>query len=187
MAKTQASQPRAPAKVRGRERGNIYFFYRPKIDGQAAESFDDVQRLYMILSPRGRDSYRLLIIGGKRLPAADGRGDRKAWAFVEKVASQAQEVEDELDPKSRLTKTRGERQIPAARPAGEGVYVLARHEDHTHLAYELDFPKRPGEVQRELRIRKKASYTVAAKNPDAFAPDLATSLNNLGARLSALI
>jgi hypothetical protein len=49
-----------------------------------------VQRLYMILSPRGRDSYRLLIAGSKRRPAVEGRGDRKAWAFVEKVASRAE-------------------------------------------------------------------------------------------------
>jgi hypothetical protein len=167
MAKTQASQPRAPAEVRVRERGDIYFAYRPKIDGQAAESFDDVQRLYMILSPRGRDSYRLLIIGGKRLPAVDGRGDRKAWAFVEKVASQAQEVEDELDPKSRLTKTRGERQIPAARPAGEGVYTIVRHSRHTHLAYALELPPEPGEVQRALNIVEEGNYVVAVKNPKA--------------------
>jgi len=68
MAKTQARRPLAPTQVRVRERGNIYFAYRPKIDEQVAQSLDDVERLYMILSPRGRDSYRLLVIGGKRLP-----------------------------------------------------------------------------------------------------------------------
>jgi hypothetical protein len=153
-----------------RERGDIYFAYRPKIDEQVARSFDDVQRLYMILNPRGRDAYRLLIIGEKRLPAVDGGGDRKAWAFVAKVASNVEDVEDELDPKTRLTETRGERHIPAARPAGEGVYVIVRHGNHTHLAYGLELPPHAGEVQRALNIVEEGSYIVAVKNPKAESP-----------------
>jgi hypothetical protein len=57
------------------ESGDIYFAYRPKIDKQAARSIDDVQRLYMILHPRGKRSYRLIIVGEKRLPFVDGGGD----------------------------------------------------------------------------------------------------------------
>jgi len=169
MAKTQARRPLAPTQVRVRERGNIYFAYRPKIDEQVAQSLDDVERLYMILSPRGRDSYRLLVIGGKRLPAVNGSGERKTWAFVEKVSSRAEDVEDELDPKTRLTKTRGERQLPAARPAGEGVYAIVRHRSHTHLAYALELPPEPGEVQRALNIVEEGSYVAAVKNPKAKA------------------
>ena len=51
---------RAPAR---RERGHIYFAYRPKIDGEAARGLEDVERFYVILSPQGRDSYRLLVVG----------------------------------------------------------------------------------------------------------------------------
>ncbi|EMD32626.1 hypothetical protein CERSUDRAFT_126728 [Gelatoporia subvermispora B] len=34
------------------ERGHIYFFYRPKVQLEEAESLDDVQRFYMVLVPR---------------------------------------------------------------------------------------------------------------------------------------
>ena len=94
-------------------------------------------RLYMILSPRPKRSYRLIIIGEKHLPAVSGGGDRKSWGFVEKVASRPEEVEDELDPEVYDTKTPGERQLPPARPAGEGIYAIVRHSGHTHLAYAL--------------------------------------------------
>ena len=65
------------------------------------------------------------------------------------------------------TKTRGLRVQPPARPAGEGVYAIARHGDHTHLAYRLELPEAPGEMQRALRILPEASYIVAAFNPEA--------------------
>src|SRR6266853_6356315 len=48
-----------------------------------------------------------------------------------------EKVEDALDRQQYETKTRGERVRPEARRAGEGVYVLARHGDHTHLAYDV--------------------------------------------------
>jgi hypothetical protein len=152
------------------ERGNIYFFYRPRIEEQAVHGFEDVQRMYMILRAHGKRSYRLIIIGEKRLPVVTGAGDRKLWGFVEKVASRAEEVEDELDPKTYPTRTRGERHLPAARPAGEGVYAIARHRDHTHLAYALELPTKPGEVQRALNIVEEGSYIISVKNPEAPSP-----------------
>jgi hypothetical protein len=154
---------RAPARLR--ERGHIYFAYRPKIDVEAARGLEDVERFYVILSPQGRDSYRLLVVGQKRLPATTGADDRKGWAFVERVSSDAEEIEDELDPKNRLTLTRGLRHIPAGRPAGEGVYAIARHNNHTHLAYLLELPAAPGPVQQAFHIQSQAAYVVAVRNP----------------------
>jgi len=58
----------------------------------------------------------------------------------------------------------------SARPAGEGVYALARHGNHTHLLYALELPEEPDEVQRELRIGKQGSYLVSVKNPQAGSP-----------------
>jgi hypothetical protein len=81
------------------ERGDIYFAYRPRIDVPAARGVADVQRLYMILSPYGKRSHRLIVIGEERLPALAG-GDRKTWAFVDKVAARAEDVEDKLDPRT---------------------------------------------------------------------------------------
>ena len=81
------------------------------------------------------------------------------------MSSDAEEIEDELDPKRRLTRTRGLRHIPAGRPAGEGVYAIARHNNHTHLAYLLELPPTPGPVQEALRILPRAAYVVAVRNP----------------------
>ncbi len=121
-----------------------------------------------ILHPQGKRVWRLLVIPRKRLPEV-GSHERE-WAFVDTVGHLPEEVEDALDRQLYETRTRGERVRPEARPAGEGVYALVRHGDHTHLAYQLEFPKRPGDVQRELRIQKKASYIVAVKNPAAPSP-----------------
>ncbi len=52
----------------------------------------------------------------------------------------------------------------------EGVYAIVRHGRHTHLAYELELPKEPGDVQRELLIEPKASFVVTVRNPEAPAP-----------------
>jgi hypothetical protein len=149
------------------ERGDIYFAYRPRIDAPAARGFADVQRLYIILSPHGKRSHRLIVIGQKRLPALTGSGDRQTWGFVDKVATRAEDVEDALDPRTYPTQTRGERHVAPARPAGEGVYALVRHAGHTHLAYALELPATPGEVQRALNIAPEGSYIAAVKNPEA--------------------
>src|SRR5260370_35135387 len=71
--------PRAASLL---ERGNIYFAYRPRVQAQTAHGFDDVQRFYVVLSPRGKASYRLIVIGQKKLPAVTGRGDRVAWGVA---------------------------------------------------------------------------------------------------------
>lgn len=62
------------------------------------------------------------------------------------------------------------RELPAARPAGEGVYAIVRHDSHTHLAYSLELPRKPGKVQRDLRIDDEASYILTVKNPEKPAP-----------------
>jgi hypothetical protein len=89
---------------------------------------------------------------------------------VDKVGSKPQEVEDDLDRKEYQTKTRGERVQPEARPAGEGVYAIVQHGDHTHLAYVLELPDTPGEVQQSLNIAEEASYIISVKNPEQPSP-----------------
>lgn len=151
------------------ERGDIYFVYRPRVDEETVEGFADVQRTYMILSPSGRGRHRLIVLGQKRLPEAH-TGGRRVWGFVDKVGRRPEEVEDELERAVYGTKTLGVREQPAARPAGEGVYAIVRHDDHTHLAYALELPRRPGDVQEELRIEPQASYVISVKNPEAPSP-----------------
>jgi hypothetical protein len=152
------------------ERGGIYFLFRPKVEVPVPHDFDDVQRLYLVLHPLDRATYRLIIVWEKRLPATTREGDRRSWAFVDKVASRPEEIEDELDPQPYETRTRGPRLEPPARPAGEGVYAIVRHEDHTHLAFALELPEEPGEVQRALDIPRQGSYIVSVRNPESPAP-----------------
>jgi hypothetical protein len=151
------------------ERGGIYFAFRPRVDVGSPAGIDDVQRFYMILSPREEKRYRLIVFGQKKLPAVEDGGERY-WAFVEKVSRKADAITAELVAETHETKTRGERTRPAARPVGEGVYALVRHGDHTHLAYVLELPSTLQDVQRALNIREEASYVISVKNPDQPSP-----------------
>ena len=151
------------------ERGDIFFIYRPRVQEESAESLEDVQRSYMVLSPKGKQRHRLIVLGQKRLPEIHDGGDR-VWGYVDMVERDPRNVEEELGRQTYETKTRGERTRPEARPAGEGVYAIVRHDDHTHLAYELELPRKPGEVQEELEIEPEASYIISIKNPEAPSP-----------------
>jgi hypothetical protein len=151
------------------ERGNIYFLYRPRVEQKGASGLADIQRFFLVLSPYGKERYRLVVVGRKKLPEVESHRDR-SWAFVEKVSHRAEEIEEGLDALTYVTKTRGERHLAPARPAGEGVYALVRHDDHTHLAFALELPRQPGAVQQELNIPEEGSYIVAVKNPAQSAP-----------------
>ena len=153
------------------EQGDIYFLYRPQVGEKETrvEGLEEIQRFYMVLKPRGKRRYRLIVVPRKQLPDTGDRQE-KFWGFVDKVSSKPQEVEDELDRADYQTKTRGQRTQPAARPAGEGVYAIVQHGDHTHLAYVLELPDRPGEVQQSLNIAEEASYIISVKNPEQPSP-----------------
>ncbi len=150
------------------ERGDIFFLYRPRVDRREARSLDDVQRLYVILRSRGRDEYRRLVIGRKRMPKAGAH--ERYWAFVDRVARDPGAIIDDLREVRYTTRTRGERALSPARPAGEGVYAIVAHDDHSHLAYRLELPARVGEVQHDLRIEPEASYVAAVRNPGVRPP-----------------
>jgi hypothetical protein len=164
------------------ERGDIYFLYRPRVEEKSPEGLEDVQRSYIVLKPDERDRYRLIILGRKRLPQIE-EGGEKNWAYVAMVRKDPKSVEKELREETYQTKTRGERHLPAARPAGEGRYAVARHGDHTHLVYALELPEKPGEVQRELDIEESGSYIISIKNPEKPSPPSAGLPRNAKAEL----
>jgi hypothetical protein len=112
------------------EQGNIYFLYRPKVQQEHPHGEADVERFYMVLSPDGKSMYREIIIGRKGLPTIKNGGERN-WAFVKKIVKNARDLEEEFGRVEYSTKTRGDREIPPVRPAGEGVYAIVRHENHT--------------------------------------------------------
>jgi hypothetical protein len=150
------------------EKGDIYFLYRPRVETDEVHGLRDVERFYIVLKPWRTRLYRLIIVGRKRLPDP-GQHDR-FWAFVWRVFRDPAALSEELGEQTYETKTRGLRHVPPARPAAEGIYALVRHGTHTHLAYVLELPEREGPAERELNIRREASYIVAVKNPETPAP-----------------
>jgi hypothetical protein len=150
------------------ERGDIYFFYRPRVNVDEVRSLDDVQRLFFVLHVDGIHRLRDIIVGTKHLPNADSH--ERAWAFVAQVTDRAEDLRAELRQRTYETKTRGERRQPPARPVGEGRYIIADHDGHSHLACVLELPPELGDAQRTMRIEREASYVVAVRNPDAPAP-----------------
>jgi hypothetical protein len=154
--------------VRILEEGDIFFCYRPKVDVARVRGLADIQRFHVILKPGSKDVFRRVVVGRKRLPDIAAR--ERTWGFVDLVTTSPEEIEDEFDPESYETRTRGRRLVQAARPVGEGVYAIVSHENHTHLAYALELPETPGPAQAELNIGAQASFIVTVRNPDMPAP-----------------
>jgi len=146
------------------EKGDIYFFIRPDVSTTEVKGLGEVQRFYMVLNPDSDSKFREIVVGQKKLPDIDEQ--ERFFAYVEHVFSDADELKKELEGGEYETKTRGEREEMPARAVGEGRYVLAQHEDHSHLAYALEQPKTPNQVQKDLRIESEGSYVISVRNPD---------------------
>lgn len=95
------------------------------------------------------------------------RSGRDRWtAFVEKAGASFAELKERfLAGAEYSTKTVGERHIPAASPAGEGVYAITRTGRESHLVYVLTLPEKLGEVQKEIGLKEKGSFVISTKNP----------------------
>jgi hypothetical protein len=128
------------------ERGDIQFFFRPLVQPAEADAFElGVQSFFLVMSPAG-GQHRRLRIGKKRMPA---RPRERFWARIERVGSLQRVLGDALEPESYVTKTRGERYQPGARPIAHGTYELVQHDDHIHLRYDVEpfgFEDAPEEV-----------------------------------------
>lgn len=164
------------------ESGDIFFFYRPKIDTEEVHDIDDVQRFYMITckdinndeNKNRNNNYRLFLLGAKKMPEIVERksgSEERNWALNILTTSNPDKIHNELlIPAEYTTKTRGKRRLSPAQPAGEGKYSIIRHDGHTELAYILEIPEDPGPIQTEFEIKKEASYIVSVKNPEIFIP-----------------
>jgi Protein of unknown function (DUF2795) len=155
------------------EHGDIFFFYRPKIDTEEVKDIESVQRFYMVTSPENSHLHRIFLIGQKQLPEiieGKSNSEERNWALNILSSSNAEEIRIEFLPAEYQTETRGSRRIGAAVPVGEGKYSIVEHEGHSELAYILELPEVPGPTQREFQIKKEASYIVSVKNPDIQVP-----------------
>ena len=75
------------------ESGDIFFFYRPKIDTEEVHDIDDVQRFYMITckdinvddeNKNRNKNYRLFMLGSKKMPEIVERksgSEERNWAL----------------------------------------------------------------------------------------------------------
>jgi hypothetical protein len=155
------------------ERGNILFFYRPRQGVLHPKSPDDLERVYFLLLPDDQQSHKNrvfnvahgvfpTIVPGKALP------EERDWAFEQEVSHDPREALASLEKDIPAPpEPSGQRARPWAPPAGQGRYAIVRHDDHTHLAYRLSKPEKPGEVQKELQIKPEASYVLSVKEPYA--------------------
>lgn len=144
------------------ERGEISFFYRPRVEHDDPRSLKDIQRLLVVLSPEDGGRHRLVTIGRKTLP--DPRRRERFWGFVDLVRVDGRVVIKALGEQTYSTVTRGVRHLPAARIAGYGHYVIAAHDGHTHLAWRLRLPQ--DALLSELRMRSEGNWIVTVANPD---------------------
>jgi hypothetical protein len=126
------------------ERGSIYFLFRPApgddAPSPAAEAF------YIVLRPDDRQTYRVISLEPKRMPELAGGRRRKHLGTIENVADR---------PNEELGKL-----------VGKGLYALAWHGRHTHLAYALDEPDRVRNPQWLFGIERRAAYVMTVRRPD---------------------
>ncbi|KAF5198606.1 F17F16.3 protein, partial [Thalictrum thalictroides] len=74
MGQGKEIKTRDEPNIHIQERGEIYFFYRPKVDKEEAHSADDVQKLYIVLRPESGDT----CIEQKQAPDSGKEGAKRA-------------------------------------------------------------------------------------------------------------
>ena len=182
------------ATVEVLQKGDIFFFYRPKAkvidDGSGGDvkSIEDIRRFFMVTAtaanteneqqqqfdgtnsktPKEGESprYRLFVIGKKSLPEIRTTEARRSERYWAKVGGIFENPQELTGELLSDEFRKGD----AARPVGEGKYAIVKHQDHAELAYVLEMPEEPGEAQRELGIEKEASYIVSIINPKVPVP-----------------
>jgi hypothetical protein len=153
------------------ERGELRFFIRPRVGLHLVKTFDDVQRLSVIMRPEDPHlPAREIRIGKKRMP--DPRRRERAWAYVARVGESA-EIETALrSSRDYETKTRGVRHQHGAIRVASSEYTIALHvgrdPPHTHLftSGTRYVETVSTDLLSALRLPTQASYIAAVFNPE---------------------
>jgi hypothetical protein len=79
------------------ERGDVFFFYRPRVGVRTVDGRSDVQRFFMVLAPdrAERPIFRLFAIGRKQLPEmrpGKAHPEERNWALNIGTTSNAEEL-----------------------------------------------------------------------------------------------
>ena len=157
---THMLEVKAPRTI---EQGSITFFYRPRVEEQHPDELRDVQRLLVLLSPDDAAFERLIAVGRKQLPRSSRRD--RFWGFVDLVLT-PYDMQAALGDQVYGTKTRGLRQLPAARVFAEGTYEIAVHGEHSHLQWHVEHIARDP-IAFEVQVEKDADYILTVANPDS--------------------
>src|SRR4051812_29308042 len=100
--------------------GNVYFFYRPKVESNEKE----VQRFFFVLHPQNQEKYQLLIVGKKSFPSEE---KNSYFLFLEAVKKNKGDLLQSLNEKRYTTTTRGKQILPVSRCLGAGKFLIAGH------------------------------------------------------------
>ncbi|XP_058774045.1 uncharacterized protein LOC131648282 isoform X5 [Vicia villosa] len=126
MGQGQEEKIRPQPQIEIQERGEIYFFYRPKVSKEEAHSADDVQRLYIIMRPES----------GER-PVEVKQEDNSKSNNNGAGASATQEVNIENQPLFRFI-VMGRKKLPdpkeKSRPYWGFVEMVTTNADHVKNA-----------------------------------------------------
>lgn len=147
------------------EQGDIYFLYRPRVQTEKAHNLEDIQRLYLVLKGEQSSYYRLIIVGKKQLPSY---GESQVeFAFVDAISKNSEGLASTLQAQRYETKTRGKRDLPAARPFAEGKYILLKDGSNSYLIYQLERPRKLGKPQEQFNLDYEGNWIISVKNPEA--------------------
>ncbi|KAI9376268.1 hypothetical protein BJX61DRAFT_538965 [Aspergillus egyptiacus] len=159
------------------EKGIIYFFYRGRVNVQEPHSIQDVARSFFVLRPTPLGATldreqgavdtdakcRLLMLPKKKYPRS---GREREMGFVEKSGATVKQLqEDFIAGDTYETSTRGEREVPEAKPYAEGVYAMTSTKRATHLVYHITLPEKVGEIQEDFGLAERGSWLLQSKNP----------------------
>lgn len=152
------------------EKGIIYFFFRGRVGIEDPQGLEDVARSYIVLRPlplgakigegplEDTGNARLLALPKKMLPKS--KQDRFLM-FVEKPKQFIKDLREQFSGNEYATKTSGTSNTPAATPFAEGVYAITSTGRESHLAYFITVPEKIGEVQKELGVDEKGSFSTS--------------------------
>ena len=162
---------RNPGPAEILEQGDIFFFHRPGLDAPRTPDGEELEPFFAVLHPLRQRRYRLLTFGKRRLPpplksGAPARGGERFWARIDGLPETPSALRAALGAFKPEDAPPGTTALSPAKPAGDGIYALARHGDHVHLAHVLKHPDRAGPLQRSLGIEEEASFIVSVKNPE---------------------
>jgi hypothetical protein len=181
------------------EKGDIFFFYRPKTkivdegNGGDVKSIEDIRRFFMVTAntttaavSKNEQEQQQFDGTNNKTPKEEGGSARFRLFVIGKKSLPEIRTTEARRSERYWAKIGGMFENPqqltsellsdefrkgdAARPVGEGKYAIVKHQDHAELAYVLEMPEEPGEAQRELGIEKEASYIVSIINPKVPVP-----------------